>query len=813
MKLKVLALLLLLGVAGVSPRSFGQLASPYSNSVWPAQTFTASSQTGATIQLNGLVVSSTVGSSFASGTVTVTGTSLTTVTFAVMGSSDNGATFYALPIYTVASPSTTPTTTITATANGIYQVSLAGLTHIKFVTSGTFTATAVSIVLTASPNAGISKGASSSSLPTATAQGQAPVYNGSAYTAQAVPVQDTRPRATTSAVGIIVAANSSCLISVSPATSGLQSIGSCVTGQTPTGPGTITHIHLTLGSESGDGATIMQKSTLTFNCDGTTQIVPLSLFFLSQDNPIPFSDDWIDNTLGASNSGNFSSNRRMELNFASGCQVTFNNASTTNQVDLFSEVDYRLGANVSRPSRQYWHAFVQPLTSIAAYANFPMLPTARDVTGGELESMTLYASNSANSYYLEGYTTVTIDGNPAVQANGTEDFFGSGYYAINAVGGHHSSKWGEFYSSNVGANPSLQNPAGLYDVLLYRNFQTEDRENALFTNNLAVFQPNGQFNKPGPPPSPGTSSMASLVTFWTHDPMAQTPTFSPTAGAVTSGTTVTISSATSGATICNSTTSTAPASNGAGTCTAGTTGASVVVTSAETIQALASKSGFADSFIASAAYTLLVPYVSPIFRSSCSNAVSSGNTTAVSCTLTPTAGDFAFVMCTNGNSSGGFTATSSPSAGYAQMSALNSPSGSNQAAYAFGLTGSSTTFTCTAPSYSYQGIIVLDYAPGSVTSLVAGSPNYISTATANYVSSAATTSSSAFFIACAHPHFGPPSGTPGNINGSAATGRTMLTSDASLCEDLSVTGAATGATATLTGSASGAWDGVIAAFQ
>jgi len=69
-----------------------------------------------------------------------------------MGSSDNGATYYALPIYVAASPTTTPATTITATANGLYQINLAGLTHIKFVTSGTFTATNVTLTLTASPN-------------------------------------------------------------------------------------------------------------------------------------------------------------------------------------------------------------------------------------------------------------------------------------------------------------------------------------------------------------------------------------------------------------------------------------------------------------------------------------------------------------------------------------------------------------------------------------------------------------------------------------------------------------------------------------
>jgi hypothetical protein len=157
MKLRViLALALFLGAWGRPVTA--QLQSPFSNSVWPAQVFTATGQTGNTIPLNNLMVSSTVGSSFASGTITVTGSSLTTVTFSVMGSSDNGVTFYPLPIYTAATPTTTPSTTITVTANGLYQVSLAGITHVKFVTSGTFTATNVSLVLTASPNVSIARG-------------------------------------------------------------------------------------------------------------------------------------------------------------------------------------------------------------------------------------------------------------------------------------------------------------------------------------------------------------------------------------------------------------------------------------------------------------------------------------------------------------------------------------------------------------------------------------------------------------------------------------------------------------------------------
>lgn len=154
----LLAVTLLLGFAlFLCPLAAFPQASPYSNTVFKAQVFTASGQTGTAIQLNGLVVSSTVGSSFASGAITLTGSSLSTVTFSVQGSSDNGATFYTLPVNLVTSPGAYATA-VTATANGLYQVNLAGLTHVRFVTSGTFAATNVSITLTASPNGQTAKG-------------------------------------------------------------------------------------------------------------------------------------------------------------------------------------------------------------------------------------------------------------------------------------------------------------------------------------------------------------------------------------------------------------------------------------------------------------------------------------------------------------------------------------------------------------------------------------------------------------------------------------------------------------------------------
>src|ERR1019366_5929339 len=62
-----------------------------------------------------------------------------------------------LAIETCSTPGTFATTQ-TATANGCYQVNLAGITAIEYVTSGTFTGTSITLTLTASPNAQVGRG-------------------------------------------------------------------------------------------------------------------------------------------------------------------------------------------------------------------------------------------------------------------------------------------------------------------------------------------------------------------------------------------------------------------------------------------------------------------------------------------------------------------------------------------------------------------------------------------------------------------------------------------------------------------------------
>lgn len=91
--------------------------------------------------------------------------------------------------------------------------------------------------------------------------------------------------------------------------------------------------------------------------------------------------------------------------------------------------------------------------------------------------------------------------------------------------------------------------------------------------------------------------------FTAGTPTASTPTFSPVAGTYTSTQSVTIS-ATTGGVICWNTTG-SPATDGSAGCTTGTlyTGA-ISVSTSETLYAVAGGTGYLDSSVGSAAYTL-----------------------------------------------------------------------------------------------------------------------------------------------------------------------------------------------------------------
>lgn len=122
----------------------GQIATMTPNISYAAQTFTATGQTGATLNIGGA----------SSGTISVIGSSLTTATWAIQGSNDGGVTFFPLLTAAIAVPGTTATSE-TTTANSMYIVNVAGLTNVRFVTSGTFTATNIKVKLVVSANKGL----------------------------------------------------------------------------------------------------------------------------------------------------------------------------------------------------------------------------------------------------------------------------------------------------------------------------------------------------------------------------------------------------------------------------------------------------------------------------------------------------------------------------------------------------------------------------------------------------------------------------------------------------------------------------------
>lgn len=101
------------------------------------------------------------------------------------------------------------------------------------------------------------------------------------------------------------------------------------------------------------------------------------------------------------------------------------------------------------------------------------------------------------------------------------------------------------------------------------------------------------------------SSVGSAA--YTINGSVSAPSFSPGAGTYSSAQTVTVTSATSGTTICYTTDNSTPAASTPGTCSAGTTltnGGSVTVSSSLTLKALATKSGYSNSSVTSAAYTI-----------------------------------------------------------------------------------------------------------------------------------------------------------------------------------------------------------------
>jgi rhamnogalacturonyl hydrolase YesR len=106
-----------------------------------------------------------------------------------------------------------------------------------------------------------------------------------------------------------------------------------------------------------------------------------------------------------------------------------------------------------------------------------------------------------------------------------------------------------------------------------------------------------------------SSQSGSLANGFTYTAPATvaTPTFNPGADTYSSAQSVSIASTTNGATICYTTNGSTPAANTPGTCSTGTAlvnGGSVTVSTSETLEAIGTETGFANSAVGSASYTI-----------------------------------------------------------------------------------------------------------------------------------------------------------------------------------------------------------------
>ena len=206
-----------------------------------------------------------------------------------------------------------------------------------------------------------------------------------------------------------------------------------------------------------------------------------------------------------------------------------------------------------------------------------------------------------------------------------------------------------------------------------------------------------------------TTSAISTALYTINIPVAATPTFSPVGGTYTSPQTVTISDTTTGATIYYTTNGTTP------TTSSMVYGGPVLVSSSETLEAIAAETGYTTSGVATAAYTINIPVAATPIISPGSGSYIGPQTVNISDT-TPGA---TIYYTTNGSTPTTSSAvysipiTVSASETVEAIAAATNYTTSAVASAAFTLSAATPTFSPAGGNYSSaQTVTISDATPG-----------------------------------------------------------------------------------------------------
>jgi hypothetical protein len=297
--------------------------------------------------------------------------------------------------------------------------------------------------------------------------------------------------------------------------------------------------------------------------------------------------------------------------------------------------------------------FTQSAVGSAAYTiNLPVAatPTFSPAAGTYATAQTVTISDTtsgATIYYTTNGTTpttsstkytaaITVSGTRTVQAIAvatgfTQSAVGSAAYTINLP---------------VAATPTFSPSAGTYSSAQTVTISDTTSGAAIYytTNGTTPTTSSTVYSAPITVSSTQTVQAIAVATGFTQSavgsaaytinlPVAATPTFSPVAGTYAAAQTVTISDTTSGATIYYTT-------NGSTPTTSSTKyAAPITVNTTQTVQAIAVATGFAQSAVGSAAYTITSSAAPPSFVQVNDNQVATGKTVLTAFNASTSAGN------------------------------------------------------------------------------------------------------------------------------------------------------------------------------